>query len=198
MTISKKAEIANASRYPSRRLNQRERKVVEVSEQYEASTPSDWSSNPATIGEALDSLASGAVASAEVSGSISSSEVLALNGSPIEAIPAPGAGKAIIVEEIELFLDFNSTAYVADAGEDLTVQYATGGVDIATWDNDSDDILVGTADERRLNKPTMTDVLDLSTIDNEAVEITIATGEVASGDSPLKYRIKYKVVTLLV
>lgn len=58
--INKAAEIAGAGNYPSNRLNQRERKVVEVSNQYEPADSTSWgSSAPATIDEALDQLASG-------------------------------------------------------------------------------------------------------------------------------------------
>lgn len=194
MAITKATEIAGAPDYPSRRLRDRERKVVQVAEQFSASTASDWDTEPTTIGGAIDALAAGSVASAEVSGTISSAEILALNGTPKTLIAAPGAGKVIVVEEIELFLDYNSAGYVADAGEDFTIQYSAG-LDIATWDNDSDAILVGTADERRLNKPDA--VLALEDCDNEAVQAFIATGEVITGDSPMKYRIKYRTVTML-
>lgn len=194
MAITKATEITNAPEYPTRRLRDRERKVVEVSEQFAASTPSDWSVEPTTIGGALDALADGAVATAEASGTITTAEILALNGTPITLIAAPGAGKVVVVEEIELFLDYNSAGYVAGAGEDFTIQYS-GGLDIATWDNDSDAILVGTADERRLNKPDA--VLALEDCDNEAVEAFIASGEVATGDSPMLWRIKYRIVTMI-
>lgn len=57
MAINKQSEISGAGQYPANRLNQRERKVLEVSNQFDPSTPSDWESAPATIDEALDSLA---------------------------------------------------------------------------------------------------------------------------------------------
>jgi hypothetical protein len=197
MTITKATEILNAPDYPSRRLRDRERKVVEVAEQYAPGVTADWATTPTTISNALDQLAAGGVEHLEVTGTITSSEILALNATPKELIAAPGAGKAIIVDEIELFLSFGTTAYVAGVGEDLTIEYSAG-VDIATWDNDTDDILVGIADERRINRPTVYDVVDATTIDNEAVNASIAVGEVLTGDSDIKYRITYKVVTLLV
>lgn len=195
MTITKATEIAGAGRYPGTRLSKGERKVVEVAEQYAAASASDWGGTaPTTQDSALDRLASGAVASAEVSGTLSSAQLLAMNATPIEVIAAPGAGSAIIVEEVELFLDYGTATYAADAGEDLVLRYGTSAVAIDTWD-DADTIIEGTADERRLTKPD-TD-LDLDDADNEAVEFAILSGEWATGDSPIKYRIKYRTLSLI-
>ena len=195
MTIIKSTEIAGAGRYPGRRLSKGERKVVEVAEQYEAASPGDWGGvAPTTQDAALDALAAGTVSNAEVTGELTSAQLLAMNATPIELISAPGAGKSIVVEEVELFLDFNTAAYAADAGEDLVIRYVTSGTAISTWD-DADPIVEGTGDERSLDKPDAR--LDLSDSTNNAVEAAILVGEWATGDSPIKYRIKYRVVTEL-
>lgn len=196
MATSKATELTRASTHPhpSRRHQIREAKVIETAEQYTPAVSSDWDTAPTTQDGALDALAAGSVATAEVSGTLTTAQLLAMNATPIVAIAAPGAGKAIIVEEVELFLDFNAAAYAADAGEDLVVRYTTSAVAIDTWD-DADTIIEGTGDERRLTKPD-TD-LDLDDADNESVEFAILVGEWATGDSPIKYRIKYAVKTLI-
>ena len=207
MAISKSTELTDVRKYPSKRHRQRERKVIETAESYTPNDSTDWTllpgnpTAPSTQDDALDKIAA-AVAegvSKEVSGTLTSAQLLAMNATPQVVIAAPGAGKAIIVDEVELFLDYNSAAYAADAGEDLVLQYTTGGVDIAVWD-DADTIIEGSADTRRLHKTGDTlfpATFDPLTIDNESVEFAILSGEWATGDSPILYRIKYRELTLI-
>jgi hypothetical protein len=139
-------------------------------------------------------------------GTITALQVLALNGTPQTVIAAPAASKAIVVDEIQLFLDYGAATYVADAGEDLTVEYS-GGTDIAVIDNDAVTFLCATSDAHWLGKNFALydasvagtgDGVLLSGFDAEAVQISIASGNVITGDSELKYRITYHVVDYLV
>jgi len=58
MALVKSAEISGAGSYPSARLRQRERKVLETAESYVAAVGADWAStDPATITAAIDRLA---------------------------------------------------------------------------------------------------------------------------------------------
>lgn len=63
--INKQTEIAGAWNYPENRLNQRERKVLEVGNQYDPATPADWATAPTNIDEALDALAASGAAAAQ-------------------------------------------------------------------------------------------------------------------------------------
>ena len=133
----------------------------------------------------------------EVSGTLTSAKLLAMNATPVVVIAAPGAGKAIIVDEVELFLDYATATYAAGAGEDLVLRCTTTTTTIfQTWD-DADDIIEGTADTRAFSKPTYGATFDPLTADNESVEFAILSGEWATGDSPIKYRIRYREVTLI-
>lgn len=201
--LTKASELARSITYhPGSRLGNREAFAFQLAEEYTPTTAADWTSLPGVStaptnqDDALDKLASALAPNdvQETTGTLSSAQLLAMNATPIELIEAPGAGKAIIVDEIELFLDFNSAAYDAGAGEDLVIRYDTSATAIATWD-DADRIVEGTEDERDLVKPD-TD-LDLDDADDEGVEAAILSGEWATGDSPIKYRIRYRVVTLL-
>lgn len=60
MAIVKSTEIAAAPNYPSRRLSPRERRVLEVSDSFVATTSTDWPAGaPTTVSGALDQLATG-------------------------------------------------------------------------------------------------------------------------------------------
>lgn len=285
MAIVKADEINNAPLYPTSRLNRRERKVLEVAEQFSLTTAGDWVSSPATISAALDELAerakdledadpnsiitaqgdlivgdasadgsalavgtantvlvsdgtdpawgsivdanvdaSAAIAYSkldlsnsiaatdfadgvmlEATGTIAAAAVATLNATPVELIASPGAGKAVIVDEVQLFLDFGSVAYDdVGAGEDIQIEYATSGADIVQVE--STGFLDAAADAHRFAKPAAYNVaestaggFDLDNADDEAVQLTVLTGEVfsAAGDSPLKWKVRYHVVDLL-
>ncbi len=205
MAITKSTEISGVGNYPSQRHRQRERKVIDTANQYSPNDSTDWTllpgnpSAPSTQDGALDVLAA-AVAEGvakEVRGTITTAQLLAMNATPKVVIAAPGAGKAIIVDEVELFLDYNSAAYAADAGEDLVLRCTTTTSTVfATWD-DADTIIEGTADTRRIMKPTYAATFDPLTADNESIEFAILSGEWATGNSPILYRIKYRQLTLI-
>ena len=89
---------------------------------------------------------------AEVSGTILSAAVLDLFSNPIEVIAAPGAGRMILVDEIQLYLDHTSADYVADAGEDLSFQYFSTANEIARIDSDNG-FITASADSRLVLRP---------------------------------------------
>jgi len=135
-------------------------------------------------------------------GTISSAEILALNATPKELIAAPGAGKVIIVDDMEFFMNYGSAAYVRDgSNEEFVVEYATTGGDIWAPAVATDTFLTSTADTWRFVKPSNYTidtgvVFDPMTADNEAVQATITNSEVITGDSDIKYKIRYRIRTL--
>jgi hypothetical protein len=116
-------------------------------------------------------------------GTLTTAEVLALYTTPITVVAAPGANKAVIIVGITLMLDFATTAYdgVA-AGEDLEFRYTNG----------SDPFLTSSADAIRYVEPTT--AAALIPVANAVIVARLASGNVATGDSPLKYKIEYKII----
>jgi hypothetical protein len=102
MAIVKQTEIAGAGKYPNNKLNQRERKVVEVTNQYAPGTSGDWATVPATIDAALNSLSSSGVASTNGPATASVVWDFAVNGGAVSSIPLSVTlpDNAIIVEVI--------------------------------------------------------------------------------------------------
>jgi hypothetical protein len=127
---------------------------------------------------------------------VSTGELLALNATPKTLISAPGDGKAIIFEGAVLFLDYNSVAYNGiAAGEDLSFKY-TNSSGLAVAGCETTGFLDQTADTMRYVRPTTaaSGVSDQVVVNNAALVLHLLTGEIATGNSPLKVRVYYRVV----
>lgn len=193
-------EVSGAGNYPVRRFNKRERKLLESIDTHLASGSDTWASKTLTSPTLTTPTVDGDVYGV-AEGTISSAEILALHTTPKELIAAPGAGKIVIIDDIEMLLDYGSAAYVRDGGnEEFVVEYATGGVDIWAPATATDTFLTNASDAWRFVKPTIYDAaaanFDPATADNEAVQATITNSEVTTGDSDIKYKIRYRVRTL--
>ena len=123
---------------------------------------------------------------------LSSAELLALNAAVKELVPAPGAGFAIVVEDAQVFLDYNSAAYAGiAAGEDLALKYTDdAGAVIATVETTG--LLDATEDQYRHVRPTTTAAF--TPVANAPVVAHLLAGEITTGNSPLKVRVRYRTV----
>lgn len=132
------------------------------------------------------------IATADVT--ITTGELLALNATPKELVAAPGAGYAIIPVDIQLMLDYNSAAYNGiAAGEDLEVRYTNGaGQLVATIETTG--FLDAVADAYRHVYPASTAAT--VPVSNAALVMDLASAEIATGNSPLKVRVRYRTVAL--
>ena len=123
---------------------------------------------------------------------VTSAELLGLNAAPKTLIAAPGEGYAIALDSAVLFLDYNSVAYDGVAsGEDLTIRYTNGsGQLVATIETDP--FLTSTADALRYIQPTTTAAI--IPVANAPLVLHLSTGEIATGNSPLKLKLYYRVI----
>jgi hypothetical protein len=123
---------------------------------------------------------------------LTTAQVLALYTTPIQVLAAPGSGKAIVLVSLTAFLDYNSAAYdgVA-AGENLVLSYTnasgTGLVLVETTG-----FLDQASDQVRHCRPSQAIDVDLTPVANAAVVAHILTGNIATGNSPLKLRIAWR------
>ncbi len=142
------------------------------------------------------------LAGSVITGTIATADVKTLNASPVVMIAAPGATLAVVIDNVYLFYDYDSTAYDGiAAGEDFLIEYVNSGTDILIIETTA--FMDQAGDEARFAKPslygqddTLGDGLDLLNEANDAVHITILIDEIATGDSPLLYRIHYHIVNL--
>jgi hypothetical protein len=125
-------------------------------------------------------------------GTITTAQLLALYTTEQPVIAAPGANKAIIVIGVTLMLDFATTAYdgVA-AGENLEIRY-TGKSGALIMTIETDPFLTSAADAIIYCAPTT--AAAIVPVANAPIVIDLASGNIATGDSPLKYKIEYKVI----
>lgn len=122
---------------------------------------------------------------------LTTAQVKQLNGTPIQLVAAPGAGNILLLEAAQLWLDYATTAYDGIAeGEDLSIKYTNGsGAEVAAIE--ATGFLDGTADETRYVRPAATAVQPVA---NAALVLHMTTGNIATGDSPLKVRTWYRVL----
>lgn len=124
---------------------------------------------------------------------ITTAEVLALNATPKTIVAAPGTGKYLQFLGAIVLLDYNSAAYVDDAGEDLVFKYTdSSGSEISnTLDGSAFD---GTADALVIAEPVNPAANVIEVPANAAIVLHLLVGEWITGDSPLKVRCFYRVV----
>jgi hypothetical protein len=127
-----------------------------------------------------------------VEGELSSAEILALNATPIQALAAPGANRAIVPLRGEAYLDYNSAAYDGiAAGEDLVLRYTDGSGAIALT-FEATGFLDQTADQVRM--AFVPSSANLTPVADAALVWHMSAGEIATGDSPVRWRVWYMVV----
>jgi hypothetical protein len=122
---------------------------------------------------------------------IANAAVLTLNATPVSILTAPGAGVYRIPERVLVFMDYGAAAFVAGAGEDITIQKPSGGE--VTFQTIDGTVFTATADVLAEALPLNADASTVADrAANSGLEITIASGEWATGDSALKVRVLYR------
>ena len=126
---------------------------------------------------------------------ILTAEILALRATPIVIVAAPGALKAVIVDHVECFLDYNSTGYTAGAGEDLSFRYTDEtGIEVV-MPIDGADFMDNTADTFAYSPGVETDAAQgFVPVVNAAVVASMNSGEVTLGNSPVFVHLYYRIV----
>jgi hypothetical protein len=123
-------------------------------------------------------------------------EVKALNATPKTIVAAPGAGKALVFDQALVFLAYGTAAYAGiAAGEDLAVKYTNAaGLQVASCEVTG--FLDATANAFRLMQAyrAASGVSDIAPAANAALVLHMLTGEITTGDSPVKLRVYYRVI----
>lgn len=117
---------------------------------------------------------------------VSTGEILALNGTPKTLIAAQGAGTLIEVLSCTYFIDYNSAAYATNTTLELMMSTAV----LST----STSILANTADtyqvQSNINLTTNVNIV------NQPVTLKVPSGNPTTGNSPVYVYLTYRVITL--
>jgi len=124
-------------------------------------------------------------------GSISSAQLLALNATPVQLIPAPPPGKATILLGIQ-FYKAAGTAYAGiAAGEDLAVRYTNASGAIVA-ECEATGFLDQTTAQTRYVYPVaaaaVAPIADVTPAAAAALVLHLLVGEITTGNSPLLWR----------
>lgn len=148
----------------------------------------------ATVESVLAEL--GAVRTYKAQVTIATASVLLLNTTPVTLVAAPGAGKFLELVSAHFWLDYNTVAYNGIAAdEDLEIRYTNGsGQEVASVE--ATGFLDATADAHALAKPASAAVGTAELIQpvaNAALVLFMSTGNIATGNSPLKVEVFYRI-----
>lgn len=124
---------------------------------------------------------------------VSSAELLALNATPKTIVAAPGAGKVLVPVALAVIMDYGTVAYNGiAAGEDLVLRY-TDGSGAAAFTVEATGFLDQASDQLRLGGVEAAAAAAITPVANAALVLHMATGEIATGDSPLRVKVWYTV-----
>jgi len=170
--------------------------LIVFSETYDANAASPVVGNPtksATVQSIVDLVEQDSGSSLYTTKivELTPAQMLSLNGDgALELIPAPGAGKIIVVSEIFLFVDYNSVPYDFAAGVSgqgrIIFNYGTtivfSLINFSSLLNASSDLYFSASTDiyAEANKP-------FNLLAHSGVEVT-------QGDSPVKFSIVYRIL----
>lgn len=121
---------------------------------------------------------------------LSAANIIAMNATPVTLIAAPGANKAIIVDEAVFHFQVGATQFTA--GGAVSIEYADANDNLLA-STLAASVITGASDAVR-----KIDGADgsLTVTANKAVEITNATAAFADGDGTMDVYLRYRVLTL--
>ena len=138
----------------------------------------------------------------EATGALTQANITSMYTTAIDLVASPGAGKIIIVDEVEILHTYATAAYTG--GGDVTIRYSTPTTIILP------DVTLVTAasSTNRIMQPTIYTLdattgtaigFDMVTNAAKSVQISNLSGVFGAGNASniLKWRVKYHVLTLL-
>ena len=118
---------------------------------------------------------------------VTTAQILALSGgvNDFELIPAPGAGKIIVIDSVLAFLDFNSVGYTITGAGGIFLGFntTTGAVNISSFIDD-------TADSYLNATRSILGAMQA----NAAFKLKNNSNVITLGNSPIKFNIVYRIL----
>jgi hypothetical protein len=125
--------------------------------------------------------------------SLSAAQLIAMNGAPVSIIPAPGAGKAIIVRQVVFEMIAGATPFTG--GGVITLVYHGGAVAVHAGSVPAA-VVTGAAGTTATELGQAVAANGTTVAANTGVDITNATAAFAAGNGTAKVHIWYHIITL--
>lgn len=149
------------------------------------------------IGEAGSAGGASAVSLYSSIVTLTAAQVKALNATPITLVAAPGAGYFIEPVSILARLIYGTVAYDGIAGEDLSFKWTNASGAQMLTAIEATGFLDATADAYRLTYPINL-AANVVPVANAAIVAHMLTGEIATGDSLLRFETTYRIRKLAI
>ena len=128
---------------------------------------------------------------------LTAAQILGMYAAPIQLLPAPGAGAMIVVDAMELLLNYNSAAYAA--GGPVAAQYGStvhGAGPLATNAEEASDFAVTASNTYLFNRASgNASNLPWSTSANEGIYLSNSSAAFTTGNSPIIANVYFHVIT---
>jgi len=124
---------------------------------------------------------------------LTAARVLALNATPVQLLPAPGANLAIVLRAVLLELLFNTTAYTNGGGANIQFLANATVVSDVTQANFNGLITANAGSILLVDSPFINTVLAKANLVNQPLNVNL-TAALAAGNSPLQISTFFSVV----
>ena len=124
---------------------------------------------------------------------LTAAQLIAMKTAPVNILPAPGAGKLLVIDAITFQFKHGSTQFTG--GGAVTFQYHGTSVNPHTG-SVAAAVLQAATDDTEYLGPNVGGALDLQSAINQGLEITNATAAFAAGNGTAIVTVWYSVVTL--
>lgn len=128
---------------------------------------------------------------------ITTAQMLALNGSPIQIVPAPGAGKVIVPTMMIASLVYGSATYSCNASG-ASLKYGSAGAGTSTGFTLSQAFIQSASgtNVQVVNQSSAATYLPATTDYNVPLTLIAATSDPTTGDSDMYVRVYFRIVTV--
>lgn len=125
---------------------------------------------------------------------VTSAQLLAMFATPVEIVPAPGSGLALIFDGISVYKPAGVAYAGIAAGEDLTVKYTNqAGLEVAELET-TGFLDQATAQHRYAGGfRAASGIASITPVANAALVLALLVGEITTGDQPLHVRTFYRI-----
>lgn len=127
---------------------------------------------------------------------ITTAQLLALNATPQSIVPAPGAGKAVVLRFLAMTKPAGTAYAGVAAGEDLVAKYTDGSGEQVTGQIETTGFLDSSGQEHRyvFGKGAFGSVAQMEPALNAAIVLHLLSAEITTGTSDLIVLAKYDVI----